>query len=181
MKTFREVAAERNPKETLSPWKAPDPEMRTVHQMRMLQACEACGSLAPRTAMIELAPKVKRGVPGRYIHGYCYAVRHGLTAFKNLPIGGGLSQVTLDEWLALKLGGRRYTAVCDRAGKRRGIILTEIHARAGYCTERVNEPESVLGRECHRKASTANDAGRPVCGWHVQGPVFRNWKEAAHG
>jgi len=173
-KTFAEIAAERNaPKDVFAPWKAPDPEMRTVHQMRALQMCEACKALAPRTLMIELAPKVKRGVPGRYIHGYCYAVRHGLEAFKNLPTEGGLSQVTLDEWCALGLGGAKYRAVGKRAEGRRGVILTETGARASYCTQRVDEWGSVLGRECNRKATTTNDAGKPVCAWHVNGRMFR--------
>jgi hypothetical protein len=174
-KTFAEAAAARNV-HTVAPfasWKAPAPSMRTVQEMRALQVCEACKALAPRTSMIELAPKVKRGVPGRYIHGYCYAVRHGLEAFKNLPCDGGLSQVTLDEWCALGLGGAKYRAVGDRAKNRRGVILTETGALAAYCTEQVNEPESVLGRRCNRKATTANDAGKPVCAWHRTGRIFR--------
>lgn len=155
------------------PWKAPDPSIRTVHEMRGLQVCEVCKALAPRTAMIELAPKVKRGVPGRYIHGYCYVVRHGLNAFKNLPSEGGLSQVTLDEWCALGLGGAKYRAVCKRAEGRRSVILTETGARSAYCTQFVDEPESVLGRSCYRKATTTNDGGKPVCAWHAHGRVFR--------
>lgn len=171
MTTFAEAAAERNaPKDTFAPWTAPDPEISTVHQLRALHACEACERLAPREAMIELAPKVKRGVPGRYIHGYCYAVRHGLAAFRDLPCDGGMSHVTLSEWEALGLGSRRYRAVTERAIKRRGVILSGPYAD---CVERVNEPGSVLSRTCHRRATTTNDGGKQVCAWHRNGAIFR--------
>lgn len=128
MKTFADIA--RQNRETFRPWRAPDPEFRTVREMRTLRVCEACHSMAPITALIELVPKVKRGVPGRYIHGYCYAVRHGLDAFKSLPDVGGLNNVTLDEFCALGFGGSKYRALADRAKTRRGVILTETHARA---------------------------------------------------
>lgn len=125
--------------------------------------CEECRQLAPRKALIELAPKVKRGTAGRYIHGYCYAVRYGLTAFKNLPNEGGLSQVTLSEFLALGLDMR----VVDRSEKRGGVILTETHTRAAYCTKWVTDSGSVLSRGCYRKASLTSDEGKPICAWHA--------------
>lgn len=126
------MATERNYKETFAPWTASDPEIGTVHQMRELRMCEECRRMTERSLMIELAPKVKRGTSGRYIHGYCYAVRHGLGAFKNLPLEGGLSQVTLNELLALGIAGRKFAQVMNRAKRRRGLIMTETHCRASY-------------------------------------------------
>lgn len=177
MKTFADLAAQKSRRvDQFAQWRASDPELGTVHQMRDLRACEACRRMSSRTSLIELEPKMKRGSAGRYIHGYCYAVRHGLAAFKNLPAAGGLSQVTLDEFLALGLSGRKFRPMIARAERRRGVILTKSHARAGYCTERVNQPESVLGRECYRMATTTSNDGKPVCAWHVSGRTYRGAK-----
>lgn len=159
-------------------WVASDPELGSVHQARELRACESCGRLSSQNILIELAPSPKRGVSGRYIHGYCYAIRFGLAAFKDLPFDGGLSQVTLGEFVALGLGGRKCVLAWNRAKERRGVLLTEDHCRAAYCTQLVDEPESVLGRGCYRKATTTSDRGKPVCAWHRNGRMFRGERPA---
>ena len=111
--------------ETFAPWKAPDPEFGTVHEMRKLRMCEVCNDLDDN--LIEIAPPPKRGKAGRYIHGYCYATRYGRVAFWALPYDA-LSKVTVGEFVALGCRDDEFRGYHRRmkAAKRRG------HGREAY-------------------------------------------------